>query len=46
VIHQHFLKDPIVPIRGNIKIPTIPGMAMDLDPEKIQKEEEFLPKLK
>jgi L-alanine-DL-glutamate epimerase-like enolase superfamily enzyme len=43
VIHQHFLKDPVVPIRGNIKIPTIPGMAMDLDPEKIQKEEEFLP---
>ena len=46
VIHQHFLKDPIVPKHGNIKIPTIPGMAMDLDPEKIQKEEEFLPKLK
>ena len=45
VIHQHFLEDPILPIDGNIQIPTIPGMSMDLDPEKIEKEEEFLPKI-
>jgi L-alanine-DL-glutamate epimerase-like enolase superfamily enzyme len=39
-IHQHFLKDPIQPENGMIKAPSGPGMMMDLDPDKIEREEE------
>lgn len=40
VIHQHFLKDPVKPENGSINAPTGPGMTMDLDPDKIEREEE------
>lgn len=40
IIHQHFLKDPVQPENGSIKAPTSVGMAMNLDPDKIEKEEE------
>ena len=40
IIHQHFLKDPVQPESGSIKAPTSVGMAMDLDPDKIEREEE------
>jgi len=39
-IHQHFLKDPITPVKGMIHAPTGVGMTMDLDPGKIEREEE------
>jgi len=39
-IHQHFLKDPLTPEKGMIHAPTGAGMTMDLDPDKIEKEEE------
>ena len=39
-IHQHFLKDPITPVNGMIHAPTGVGMTMDLDPGKIEREEE------
>lgn len=39
-IHQHFLKDPIQPENGMIKAPSGAGMMMDLDPDKIEREEE------
>lgn len=40
-IHQHFLKDPVKPEDGFIKAPVgSVGMAMDLDPDKIEREEE------
>ncbi|MBI4219027.1 MAG: mandelate racemase/muconate lactonizing protein [Chloroflexi bacterium] len=41
VIHQWFLKNPIEPANGVIKVPEGPGMGMDLDPAKIEKEEEL-----
>jgi len=40
IIHQHFLNDPVQPENGSIKAPTSVGMAMDLDPDKIEREEE------
>jgi L-rhamnonate dehydratase len=39
-IHQHFLMHPVKPERGEIHLPTIPGLGMDLDPAKIESEEE------
>ncbi len=39
-IHQHFLKDPVRPENGMIAAPAAPGMGMDLDADKIEKEEE------
>jgi L-rhamnonate dehydratase len=39
-IHQHFLKDAVKPENGSIVAPTSVGMGMDLDPDKIEKEEE------
>ncbi|MDA1278906.1 MAG: mandelate racemase/muconate lactonizing protein [Chloroflexi bacterium] len=39
-IHQHFLKTPVKPENGSIKIPDTVGMGMDLDPDKIEREEE------
>jgi L-rhamnonate dehydratase len=40
IIHQHFLKDPVSPVKGTIHAPTGVGMMMDLDPDKIEREEE------
>ncbi|MDG0866618.1 enolase C-terminal domain-like protein [Candidatus Lucifugimonas marina] len=40
IVHQHFLKDPVSPENGMIKAPTGVGMTMDLDPDKIEREEE------
>ena len=42
-VHQHFLADPLMPENGVIKAPTASGINMDLDPEKIESEEEFMP---
>jgi L-rhamnonate dehydratase len=39
-IHQHFLAHPVKPVRGEIHAPTIAGLGMDLDPAKIEAEEE------
>lgn len=39
-IHQHFLKDAVNPENGSIEAPSGVGMMMDLDPDKIEKEEE------
>ena len=38
-IHQLFLKHPIKPIEGMIHIPDTPGIGMDLDESKIEREE-------
>ena len=41
-IHQHFLAHPVKPERGEVHVPNIPGLGMDLDPAKIEAEaEEF-----
>lgn len=40
-IHQHFLRDPVLPAGGLIHAPTLPGLGMELDPGKIQTEEEI-----
>lgn len=42
-IHQHFLADPIHPVRGMIYAPDRPGLGMDLDPAKIEEETEIFP---
>ena len=39
-VHQHFLKDPVKPEKGFINAPLTVGMAMDLDSDKIEREEE------
>jgi L-alanine-DL-glutamate epimerase-like enolase superfamily enzyme len=41
VIHQWFLKDPVTPQKGYFRIPETPGIGMDLDRAKIEKEEEL-----
>lgn len=40
-IHQFFLADPVKPENGVIKVPDHVGMGMDLDPAKIDSEEEL-----
>lgn len=39
-IHQHFLRNPVKPEAGSIKAPTSVGMSMELDNDKIEREEE------
>ncbi len=39
-IHQHFLKYPVRPENGAIKPNNIVGIGMDLDPAKIEKDED------
>jgi L-alanine-DL-glutamate epimerase-like enolase superfamily enzyme len=39
-INQYFLAHPVKPERGEIHVPHIPGLGMDLDPAKIEVEEE------
>ena len=39
-IHQHFLAHPVRPVGGEIHVPNVPGLGMDLDPAKIEAEEE------
>ncbi len=40
-INMFFLKEPLRPIDGCISAPTHPGVGMDLDPSKIESEEEI-----
>jgi L-alanine-DL-glutamate epimerase-like enolase superfamily enzyme len=35
-IHQFYLKNPIVPVNGEVTLPTEPGIGMELDESKIQ----------
>jgi L-rhamnonate dehydratase len=39
-INQHFLANPVTPQRGEFALPTLPGLGMDLDPTKIESQEE------
>ncbi len=39
-VHQFFLAYPVKPVNGMIEAPNTPGMGMDLDPSKIDREEE------
>jgi L-alanine-DL-glutamate epimerase-like enolase superfamily enzyme len=34
-IHQFFFKNPIVPVNGEVTLPTGPGIGMELDESKI-----------
>ena len=40
-INMFFLKNPLWPVNGAISLPEAPGANMDLDPAKIEKEEEL-----
>jgi L-alanine-DL-glutamate epimerase-like enolase superfamily enzyme len=40
-IHQFFLKNPIVPVNGEVTLPTAPGMGMELDASKISEKREL-----
>lgn len=40
-INQHFLRDPVTPAGGLIQAPDQPGLGMELDPGKIQTDEEI-----
>jgi L-alanine-DL-glutamate epimerase-like enolase superfamily enzyme len=39
-IHQYFLAHPVRPVRGEIHLSDVPGLGMDIDPAKIESEEE------
>ncbi len=38
-IHQFFLKSPLKPVNGVVRLPEAPGMGMDLDEAKIEAQE-------
>jgi len=40
-INMHFLKSPLHPVKGTIRVPDAPGANMALDPDKIDSEEEI-----
>jgi L-rhamnonate dehydratase len=40
-INMHFLADQVMPKNGSIELPTGPGVGMELDPAKIEHEEEM-----
>ena len=40
-INMHFLRHPLRPEAGVIRIPEAPGAGMALDPEKIEEEVEL-----
>jgi len=40
-IHQHFLANPVMPIRGQIHAPDLPGLGMGLDMTKVEEEAEI-----
>lgn len=40
-IHQFFLKDPIVPVNGEVTLPAGPGIGMELDESKILERREI-----
>ena len=42
IVHQHFLKCPEIPVQGQFRIPTGIGLSMELDQEKIEKEEKVV----
>jgi hypothetical protein len=37
---MHFLKHPVRPVNGVIRLPEAPGAQMALDPDKIEQAEE------
>ncbi len=39
-IHQHFLATPVRPVEGQMRVSDEPGLGMELDPAKIEHEEE------
>ncbi len=40
-IHQFFLKNPIVPVNGQVTLPAGPGIGMELDEAKIESRREI-----
>ncbi|WP_166347653.1 enolase C-terminal domain-like protein [Phytoactinopolyspora limicola] len=34
-LYQHFLAHPLVPTGGVIEVPTLPGLGMELDPDRV-----------
>jgi L-alanine-DL-glutamate epimerase-like enolase superfamily enzyme len=41
-INQHFLAHPMVPEGGALRLPSQPGVGMDLDPGKIERQTEVM----
>ncbi|HEX2529439.1 MAG TPA: enolase C-terminal domain-like protein [Geminicoccus sp.] len=41
LVNMFFLKNPLWPVNGMIALPDAPGVNMDLDPDKIEHEEEM-----
>ena len=35
-IHQHFWKDPVVPVNGIVTVPDRPGLGTELDESKFE----------
>jgi L-rhamnonate dehydratase len=41
-IHQFFLKSPLKPVNGVVRVPTGPGIGMDLDEAKIEEQRDYI----
>lgn len=41
VLHQWFLRHPVRPVNGTVRLPTQPGLGMDLDDGKIESRKEL-----
>ena len=40
-LHQFFWKEPVKPVNGMVTVPTSPGMGVELDPAKIERERDL-----
>jgi L-rhamnonate dehydratase len=40
-IHQHFFRTPLQPVQGRVLPPDTPGMGMELDDEKIERQRDL-----
>ena len=40
-LHQFFWKDPVLPVNGMVTVPTVPGMGVELDMDKVEEERDL-----
>lgn len=40
-LHQHFFRDPVVPVNGMVTVPTVPGMGVEIDPARVDSERDL-----
>ena len=40
-LHQHFFTEPVVPVNGMVHVRDVPGMGVEIDPAKIERERDL-----